>query len=109
MNYLMDLAYRTEEGKPWVLPVVKKVEKDLAADETQNHEYLPILGMTSFTESATVMLLGKNNSALVEGRVSFFFIYLIINSFNEFRLNHSYLSGFWCANIKWYWRSKGWC
>ncbi|KAK6637910.1 hypothetical protein RUM44_008332 [Polyplax serrata] len=61
-------AYRTNEGKPWVLPVVKKVEKDLAADETQNHEYLPVLGLEAFTQAATTMLLGANNSAVTEGR-----------------------------------------
>jgi len=35
---------RTDEGKPWILPVVKKVEQKLAADiesEKINHEYLP--------------------------------------------------------------------
>ena len=40
-------AYRTEESKPWILPVVKKAEHKLADDieaETINHEYLPILG-----------------------------------------------------------------
>jgi aspartate aminotransferase len=38
------LAYRTDEGKPWVLPVVRKTERELADDETLNHEYLPVLG-----------------------------------------------------------------
>lgn len=35
-------AYRTNAGEPWVLPVVSKVEKQLASDDTLNHEYLPI-------------------------------------------------------------------
>ena len=35
-------AYRTDGGVPWVLSVVSKVEKQLAADDTLNHEYLPI-------------------------------------------------------------------
>ncbi|KAL2739600.1 hypothetical protein V1477_010989 [Vespula maculifrons] len=61
-------AYRTTEGKPWVLPVVKKVEKQLAADELQNHEYLPILGLDSFCQAATKMLLGPNSSAIAQGR-----------------------------------------
>ena len=35
-------AYRTDAGDPWVLPTVRKVEKQLAEDDTLNHEYLPI-------------------------------------------------------------------
>ncbi|CAB1338487.1 unnamed protein product [Coregonus sp. 'balchen'] len=41
-------AYRTDEGQPWVLPVVKKVEKIIVADNSLNHEYLPILGLPEF-------------------------------------------------------------
>lgn len=37
-------AYRDENGKPWVLPVVRKMEKKMAEDETLLHEYLPVLG-----------------------------------------------------------------
>ncbi|KAB0797642.1 hypothetical protein PPYR_08635 [Photinus pyralis] len=61
-------AYRTDEGKPWVLPVVREVEKLLATDETRNKEYLPILGLEAFTNAATSMLLGHNSPALLEKR-----------------------------------------
>lgn len=64
-------AYRTEEGRPWVLPVVKKAEKVLAEqieEESINHEYLPVLGLESYTNAATLMLLGKSSPALAEGR-----------------------------------------
>jgi len=64
-------AYRTEEGKPWILPVVKKAEKILAEkieQELINHEYLPVLGMDSFSKAATSMLLGEDSPALAEGR-----------------------------------------
>lgn len=61
-------AYRTNEAKPWVLPVVKKVEKSLAADELQTHEYLPILGLNPFCQAATSMLLGANSVAISQGR-----------------------------------------
>lgn len=61
-------AYRTNEGKPWVLPVVKKVEKSLAADDLQNHEYLPVLGLEAFSEAATSMLLGTNSPVIAQGR-----------------------------------------
>ncbi len=37
-------AYRTEEGKPLVLRVVREAEKRLLADDSRNKEYLPITG-----------------------------------------------------------------
>ncbi|TRY61538.1 hypothetical protein TCAL_04172 [Tigriopus californicus] len=64
-------AYRTPEGKPWILPVVKKAEAQLAKDidaETINHEYLPVLGLDSFATAATSMVLGKDSPALKEER-----------------------------------------
>merc|ERR1719215_1018992 len=64
-------AYRTDEGKPWILPVVKKAEQLLAqqvTDEKINHEYLPVLGLDSFTTAATNMLLGDNSPAVEDGR-----------------------------------------
>lgn len=64
-------AYRTDDGKPWVLPVVKKAEAKLAGDvdkESINHEYLPVLGLDSFSSGATAMLLGKDSQAIKDGR-----------------------------------------
>ncbi|XP_017889466.1 probable aspartate aminotransferase, cytoplasmic [Ceratina calcarata] len=60
-------AYRTNDGKPWVLPVVRKVEKSLAADELQNHEYLPVLGLDAFSQAATKMLLGSDCPMIAQG------------------------------------------
>ena len=61
-------AYRTEEGKPWVLPVVKKAEKAVVDDPTLNHEYLPVLGMESFSNAATGLLLGEDSSKIKNGQ-----------------------------------------
>ena len=64
-------AYRTDQGKPWILPCVKTAEK-LLAEKTEaeeiNHEYLPVLGLESFTAAATQMLLGTDSPALAENR-----------------------------------------
>jgi len=60
-------AYRTEESKPWVLPVVRKIEEQMAKDTTLNKEYLPVLGLPAFTTAATSMLLGKDSKALLDG------------------------------------------
>jgi len=64
-------AYRTDQGKPWILPCVKKAEIVLAGlveEEKINHEYLPVLGLESFTSAATKMLLGEESVALAESR-----------------------------------------
>ncbi|XP_077528977.1 aspartate aminotransferase, cytoplasmic-like [Haemaphysalis longicornis] len=61
-------AYRTEEGKPWVLPVVRKVEKQMAEDTTLYHEYSDHLGSEDFTKAAVRLLLGQDNEAIKNGR-----------------------------------------
>ncbi|VIO88026.1 Uncharacterized protein BM_BM5467 [Brugia malayi] len=55
-------AYRTEEGQPWVLPVVREAEKRLADDIS--HEYLPVLGYEPFCSAAVELVLGKNSSTI---------------------------------------------
>ena len=66
-------AYRTDQGKPWILPCVKTAER-LLAEKTEseeiNHEYLPVLGLESFTTAATKMLLGSDSPALAEKRAT---------------------------------------
>ncbi|XP_065186288.1 aspartate aminotransferase, cytoplasmic-like [Sycon ciliatum] len=62
-------AYRTDEGNPWVLPVVRSVETALAADETLNHEYLSIDGLKSYSDAASRLLLGSGSKAVLESRV----------------------------------------
>ncbi|KAG0368193.1 aspartate aminotransferase [Gamsiella multidivaricata] len=62
-------AYRTEEGRPWVLPVVKKADRILVNDENLDHEYLPILGSDAFRKASSKLILGANSKALAEGRV----------------------------------------
>ncbi|KAJ8973160.1 hypothetical protein NQ317_017111 [Molorchus minor] len=62
-------TYRTSEGKPWVLPVVRAAEKALANDDTLNKEYLPVLGIEAFSNAATRMLLGEDSPAIVQSRI----------------------------------------
>jgi len=61
-------AYRDDSGKPWVLPVVRKVESMMAADSTLNHEYLPVAGLPSLRDAAVELALGKESPAIAEGR-----------------------------------------
>ena len=61
-------AYRTDDAKPWVLPVVRDAEIALAADTQRDHEYLGQLGLESFTTASTRLLLGVDSPAILEGR-----------------------------------------
>lgn len=63
------------------------MEKKLAADDTLNKEYLPVLGLEQFTNAATSMLLGANNKAITEGRVSFYYTLYCIFYVNECPVN----------------------
>ena len=63
------LAYRTDEGTPWVLPVVRTVESQMSSDETLDHEYLAIDGLRSYTDAAARLLLGEDSVAITENRV----------------------------------------
>lgn len=62
-------AYRDDNAKPWVLPVVAKVDKLLANDPTVNHEYLSIAGNPEFRAAAAKLVLGENSRAIAEKRV----------------------------------------
>ncbi|KAI1005964.1 Aspartate aminotransferase, cytoplasmic [Podosphaera aphanis] len=63
-------AYRDDNAKPWVLPVVKKAEELVLSDSSLNHEYLPIQGLASFTSAAAKLIFGDNSSALGQKRIA---------------------------------------
>ncbi|PVV03950.1 hypothetical protein BB560_001553 [Smittium megazygosporum] len=57
-------AYRDENGKPWILPVVSKAEKILTSNPERNHEYLPMGGLPSFTSAAARIIFGSDSKEL---------------------------------------------
>ncbi|GFR59837.1 aspartate aminotransferase [Elysia marginata] len=65
-------AYRTDEGKPWVLPVVSTAELQMANDRTLNHEYLPVAGLPDFRSAALGLLFGSDHKVITENRVEGF-------------------------------------
>ncbi|KAL8925643.1 MAG: hypothetical protein Q9172_002147 [Xanthocarpia lactea] len=65
-------AYRDDNAKPWVLPVVKKAQAILQKDPNLNHEYLPIAGLAEFTSAAQKLMLGAESPAIKEKRVASF-------------------------------------
>ncbi|ORX60077.1 aspartate aminotransferase [Piromyces finnis] len=61
-------AYRDDNGKPWVLPSVKKATEILISNPEANHEYLPMGGLQTFVTAAVKLLLGEDSIAIKEGR-----------------------------------------
>ncbi|XP_013632855.1 PREDICTED: aspartate aminotransferase, cytoplasmic isozyme 2-like [Brassica oleracea var. oleracea] len=62
-------AYRTEEGKPLVLEVVRKAEQQLANDLSCDKGYLPIDGLADFNKLSAKLTLGDDSHAVDENRV----------------------------------------
>ncbi|GFR46635.1 hypothetical protein Agub_g8246 [Astrephomene gubernaculifera] len=63
-------AYRTEDGKPFVLQAVREAERQLSADPAENKEYLPISGLPEFCRLSRGLALGPTSVAIQEGRVA---------------------------------------
>jgi aspartate aminotransferase len=56
-------AYRDDNGKPWVLPSVRKAEK-IVMEANLDKEYLGIVGDAEFNKLAIRLALGDKNPAL---------------------------------------------
>ncbi|KAJ4842977.1 hypothetical protein Tsubulata_017447 [Turnera subulata] len=63
-------AYRTEEGKPLVLNVVRKAEQQLVNDRSRVKEYLPITGLAEFNKLSAKLIFGADSPAIRENRVT---------------------------------------
>ncbi|KAK6129692.1 hypothetical protein DH2020_036558 [Rehmannia glutinosa] len=63
-------AYRTEEGKPLVLNVVRRAEQMLVNDSSRVKEYLPIVGLADFNKLSAKLILGADSPAIQENRVT---------------------------------------
>ncbi|BDD61550.1 hypothetical protein MPDQ_004620 [Monascus purpureus] len=66
-------VYRTDDGKPWPLPVVQKAEKQLLAEnDIFRHEYSAIEGDVAFLEVARNLMFGftENGSPESKGRIA---------------------------------------
>ncbi|XP_060801829.1 aspartate aminotransferase, mitochondrial [Amyelois transitella] len=56
-------AYRDDDGKPFVLPSVKKAE-EILHQKGLNHEYAPIAGETAYTDLVAQLAFGENSQVL---------------------------------------------
>lgn len=62
-------AYRGDDGRPFVLPVVRKAEK-LMEGHHLDHEYLGIAGDPIYVKLATAFAYGKDSAPIAEGRLA---------------------------------------
>ncbi|KAK4370241.1 hypothetical protein RND71_009716 [Anisodus tanguticus] len=63
-------AYRTEEGKPLVLNVVRQAEQMLVNDTSRVKEYLSITGLADFNKLSAKLIFGADSPAIQENRVT---------------------------------------
>lgn len=99
-------AYRDDNAKPWVLPVVKKADEVLRNDPELNHEYAPIAGIPSFTGKAAELILGGADSpAIKEKRVT---SVQTISGTGAVHLGALFLAKFYTGNKKVYLSDPTW-
>ena len=63
-------AYRDNDGKPYVFPVVRKAEASIVADTTLDKEYLPIDGLDTFRKGAQGVIFGWESPLVGNARVA---------------------------------------
>ncbi|KAJ1728502.1 aspartate transaminase aat1 [Coemansia sp. BCRC 34490] len=95
-------AYRTDEGKPYVLGAVRKAEEALLAKRLDK-EYLPITGLAKFTGAAAELAYGADSSAL--GRVA---ITQTISGTGALRVGGAFLQRFYKTQQTVYLPSPSW-
>ncbi|CAJ0575485.1 unnamed protein product, partial [Mesorhabditis spiculigera] len=62
-------AYRDDQGKPFVLPCVRKAEERLVAEKLDK-EYAGIIGIPEFCQHSITLALGKDSPALKDKRTA---------------------------------------
>uniref|UniRef100_A0A7S3N2D6 Aspartate aminotransferase n=1 Tax=Strombidium inclinatum TaxID=197538 RepID=A0A7S3N2D6_9SPIT len=60
-------AYRTDEGKPLILPAVHKAAQ-IILDKKMDHEYAPIDGQASYQEKCATLAFGEGSSIVSDNR-----------------------------------------
>lgn len=63
-------AYRDNDGKPYVFPVVRKAEAAIVADMSLDKEYLPIDGHAAFNKGAQGVVFGFDSPWVGDDRVA---------------------------------------
>ena len=63
-------AYRDNSGKPFVFPIVKKVEREIVEDLTLDKEYAPIEGVADFILGSQMVCFGWEEPEIKSGRIA---------------------------------------
>ena len=63
-------AYRDNEGKPYVFPIIKKVEHEIVSDILLNKEYAPVEGLSEFYNGARQVLFGWDHPEVNSGKIA---------------------------------------
>ena len=63
-------AYRDEQGKPFIFPVVKKAQLAIVNDPKIDMEYAPIDGDAAFNKAVRGVLFGWDHVDVNSGRVA---------------------------------------
>ncbi|GLT25435.1 hypothetical protein SLA2020_005640 [Shorea laevis] len=63
-------VYRTEDGQPHMLNVVRRAEQMLVNELSVDKEYLPITGMAEFNKLSAKLVFGPESPAIKESRVT---------------------------------------
>lgn len=62
-------VYRDDNGDPFVLPIVRQVEKELSTETELGKEYLPSEGDATFCKLAEKLVFGSSHPVVDENRV----------------------------------------
>jgi aspartate aminotransferase len=62
-------AYRDDDGKPFILPCVKRAE-ELILERNMDHEYSAIHGIDSYVDKCLKLAYGADSKAYKEGRIA---------------------------------------
>ena len=62
-------AYRDDDGKPFILPCVRRAE-EIILERDMDHEYAGIQGIDSYVDKCLTLAYGENNRARKEGRIA---------------------------------------
>ncbi|KAF3446439.1 hypothetical protein FNV43_RR11618 [Rhamnella rubrinervis] len=63
-------VYRSEDGKPFVLNVVRRAEQLLVSNLSADKDYLPITGIPEFNKLSAKLIFGADSTAIKENRVT---------------------------------------
>eukprot|EP00794_Sanderia_malayensis_P018592 gene18592-20458_t len=97
-------TYRDDNGKPYVLPSVRKAE-DILRSQNLDKEYAPIAGYADFTRESAKLAFGEDNPCLKNGLNA---TVQTISGTGSLRVGANFLRKFWSADPVLYLPTPSW-